>query len=98
MTVYVYRNQLNRPIKTRLIISVHFVAPHEDAPGAASRPYAFPGQHGTEASQYDVPRKTPRKRPATVASGRGTVAMRLRLIDSDASTKKEYHHAESLFA
>lgn len=111
MALYIYRNHLNRPIKTRLIISVHFSAatPNSSAPQQADdnalnqwKLIIQQAQPGQEVSQSVVQAQAPLNQPAKQRTGaagvRATVAMRLRLIGSDASTEKEHHHAESLLA
>lgn len=105
MATYVQRIHLNRPINTRLIIAVRFVvtAAVSDASSSVealtgTQPYAggavvaFPHLIG---SQEQGPQSASRE--AATVGVRGTVAMRLRVVDpNDASTMKEYHHAESL--
>ncbi|GHO87315.1 hypothetical protein [Dictyobacter formicarum] len=104
MATYVQRIHLNRPINTRLIIAVRFVVTaavsgalsRVDAP-AGTQPHrgsaaAFPY---LVASQEQGPYYASRE--AATVGVRETVAMRLRVVDpKDASTMKEYHHAESL--
>ncbi|GLV57236.1 hypothetical protein KDH_40720 [Dictyobacter sp. S3.2.2.5] len=97
MATYVQRIHLNRPINTRLIIAVRFVVTAAvscvDAPaGTYGAAVAFP--HLVTSQEQGS--HTASREAATVGV-RGTVAMRLRVVDpKDVSTMKEYHHAESL--
>ena len=117
MTLYVYRSQnsnhLNRPVKTRLLISVRFVPtvteslaqPQTDiVSGVLLNSGAQRAQSDAETDQCTLSPTDPgdlhRPRDLRVAraSLRGAMSMRLRLVAPDASTKKEYHHAKSLLA
>ena len=104
MATYVQRIHLNRPINTRLIIAVRFVVTAA-ASGVASRANTLAGTQRYRksaaaflhlvASQEQGPHSASRE--AATVGVRGTVAMRLRVVDlKNASTMKEYHHAESL--
>jgi len=103
MATYVQRIHLNRPINTRLIIAVRFVVTAAVS-GASSRVEAGTQPHGGGAAiafphLVSLRGKGPQSasREAATVGVRGTVAMRLRVVDpNDASTMKEYHHAESL--
>ncbi len=114
MTLYIYRNQnshhLNRPVKTRLLISVRFVPTVAETciqehmkivSGMFLNYGSQSAQADTETGQHTVLPAEPDDPPALrQGSGNlyGTIAMRLRLVGPDASTKKEYHHAKSLLA
>jgi hypothetical protein len=114
MTLYIYRSQnsnhLNRPVKTRLLISVRFVPTiaetnvqrNTDIVTGTFMNYGSQcAQTDAEMGQSTVLPAEPDDPPALREMGgsqRGTIAMRLRLVGPDASTKKEYHHAESLLA
>ncbi|GAC1366359.1 MAG: hypothetical protein NVS2B12_36100 [Ktedonobacteraceae bacterium] len=114
MTLYVYRSQnnkhLNRPVKTRLLISVRFVPTIADTcaepqteivSGLLLRPGSQRAQRDAETAQSSNALSEPGDPPSVRgarASLRGAMSMRLRLVGPDASTKKEYHHAKSLLA
>jgi hypothetical protein len=113
MTLYIYRsqnsNRLNRPVKTRLLISVRFVPTiaetsvqqHDIVTGVFLNPGSQCAQADAEMGQNTTLPAEPDDfpdLPEVSASLRGAIAMRLRLVGPDASTKKEYHHAKSLLA
>ena len=114
MTLYVYRSQnnkqLNRPVKTRLLISVRFVPtvtesraqPSTDiVSGTLLNPDDQRAQADAEAGQSAVSSTDPGDLSTSRVPGaglHGTMSMRLRLIAPNASTKKEYSHAKSLSA
>jgi len=113
MTLYIYRSQnsnhLNRPVKTRLLISVRFVPTIAETrirehtnivTGMFSNPGSQCAQADAEMGQRTTSPAEPDDLPdlPRVSASLSGMAMRLRLVGPDTSTKKEYHHAKSLLA
>ena len=112
MTLYVYRsqnnNQLNRPVKTRLLISVRFVPTVTESLAQRQTDIVSGVLLSSDNQRAQADAETgpasptdPGDLPALRvprASLRGAMSMRLRLVAPDASTKKEYSHAKSLLA
>ncbi len=108
MTLYVYRsqnsNRLNRPIKTRLLISVRFVPTVTESLGQqqtdiVSGVLLNAGSQRVQAdAETDLVSPTDPGDLSRVSRASLRMSMRLRLVAPDASTQKEYHHAESLLA
>jgi hypothetical protein len=114
MTLYVYRSQnnkeFNRPVKTRLLISVRFVPTVTESrdqhstdivSGTLLNPDDQCAQADVEAGQSAASSTEPDDLSAqrVVRTGlAGAFSMRLRLVAPNASTKKEYSHAKSLSA
>ncbi len=102
MANYIHRIHLNRPKKTRLIIAVRFVVTAADSD--ISSELDTQASISPDGGSLDVSTVAEEQmyhsdsRAAATAGVRGTVAMRLRLVGPEASTMKEYHHAESLSA